>query len=178
MDYNIVYSSRKSISLTVKDGKLTVRAPRGVKKTKIEELVHNNRDWILRAIDRSLKVRDQYEVSHDEELALRKAAKKELKKKADYYATLMGLKYGRLTITGAKTRFGSCSSKGNISFSFHLMRYPESAIDYVVVHELAHVVHLNHSAAFWSVVSSVFPDYKERRALLKKPPQPQSRPHE
>ena len=80
----------------------------------------------------------------------------------------MGLKYGRITITGAKTRFGSCSSKGNISYSFRLMKYPEAAIDYVVVHELAHILELNHSEKFWNIVASVFPDYKERRKLLKK----------
>ena len=80
----------------------------------------------------------------------------------------MGLKYGRITITGAKTRFGSCSAKGNISFSFRLMKYPEAAIDYVVVHELAHLLELNHSQKFWNIVATVFPDYKERRKLLKK----------
>lgn len=170
MDYTIVYSNRKSINLSVKDGRLTVRAPKGVKKAKIAEVVAKNSEWIAKATARSLEIKKQYEIPHDEELALRRLAKTELKKKADYYASLMGLTYGRLTITGAKTRFGSCSSKGNISFSFHLMRYPEPAIDYVVVHELAHLRHLDHSPAFWRVVASVFPDYKERRALLKSSP--------
>jgi predicted metal-dependent hydrolase len=79
----------------------------------------------------------------------------------------VGLKYGRITITGAKNRFGSCSSKGNIAFSYRLMLYPEAAIDYVVVHELAHLLEMNHSPAFYKIVESVMPDYKERRKLLK-----------
>ena len=84
------------------------------------------------------------------------------------YAKIMGLKYSRITITGAKTRFGSCSSKGNISYSYRLMFYPESAIDYVVVHELAHLIEMNHSQRFYAVIEKVLPDYKERIALLKK----------
>jgi len=79
----------------------------------------------------------------------------------------MNLKYGRITITSAKTRFGSCSSKGNISYSYKLMLYPEAAREYVVVHELAHLVEMNHSKRFYSLVERYLPDYKERRKLLK-----------
>ena len=80
----------------------------------------------------------------------------------------MGLKYGRIAITSAKTRFGSCSSKGNLSFSYLLMLYPDSAIDYVVVHELAHLKEMNHSPRFYKIIEEVLPDYKERKKLLKK----------
>ena len=79
----------------------------------------------------------------------------------------MGVKYGRITITSAKKRFGSCSSQGNISFSYRLMLYPEAAREYVVVHELAHLKVMNHSKDFYDVVASVLPDYKNRRRLLK-----------
>jgi predicted metal-dependent hydrolase len=70
-------------------------------------------------------------------------------------------------ITGAKKRFGSCSSQNGLCFSWRLMGYPEEAIDYVVVHELAHIAHRNHGSGFYSLVASVLPDYKARRALLK-----------
>ena len=102
-----------------------------------------------------------------EEAELRRKAKKILTEKTAYFANIMGLKYGRITITGAKTRFGSCSSKGNISYSFRLMTYPEEAVDYVVVHELSHLVEMNHSQRFYKVVESVLPDYKARKKLLK-----------
>ena len=79
----------------------------------------------------------------------------------------MGLKYSRITITGAKTRFGSCSSKGNISFSYRLMLYPEAAREYVVIHELAHLLEMNHSKRFYAIIEKYIPDYKERKKLLK-----------
>ena len=99
---------------------------------------------------------------------MRKEAKRILPIKTSYYANIMGLKYGRITITGAKTRFGSCSSKGNISFSYRLMLYPDEAIDAVVVHELAHLYEMNHSPRFYKIIETVLPDYKERKKLLKK----------
>ena len=98
---------------------------------------------------------------------LRETARAYLVAKTKIYADTMGLKYGRITITSAKTRFGSCSSKGNLAFSYRLMLYPEAAVDYVVVHELAHLVEMNHSPAFYKVVADVMPDYKERAKLLK-----------
>ena len=79
----------------------------------------------------------------------------------------MNLKYGRITITSAKTRFGSCSSKGNISFSYRLMLYPRELVDYVIVHELAHLSEMNHSDRFYRIIESVLPDYRERVKRLK-----------
>ena len=106
----------------------------------------------------------------DEKIAeLKRSARTYLEAKTKYFANIMGLKYGRITITSAKTRFGSCSSKGNISYSYLLMTYPEAAREYVVVHELAHLVHMNHSAAFYALVERYMPDYKARRKLLKSP---------
>ena len=85
----------------------------------------------------------------------------------EYYGRLMGLMPTGLTITDARKRFGSCSGKNRISFAWRLMRYPEEAIDYVVVHELAHIRHKNHGEAFYQLIASVLPDYKERIKLLK-----------
>ena len=79
----------------------------------------------------------------------------------------MGVAYTHIGITSAKTRFGSCSKKGSINYSYRLMLYPSAAWDYVVVHELAHLIHFDHSSAFWQTVAETLPDYKERAALLK-----------
>lgn len=168
MDYDIIYSKRKTISLVIKDEKLIVRAPIGTRKSRIKKIVDEHASWIEKGIEKSRARAKINDISTEEEKELRKLAKKILPAKTAYFANIMGLKYGRITITGAKTRFGSCSSKGNISYSFRLMKYPEAAIDYVVVHELAHILELNHSEKFWNIVASVFPDYKERRKLLKK----------
>ena len=84
-----------------------------------------------------------------------------------HYAEWMGVTPTGVKITGAKTRFGSCSAKNSLCFSLYLMAYPDAAVDYVVVHELAHIRHKNHSPAFYAEVARVMPDYRERRKLLK-----------
>ena len=169
MDYQIVYSGRKTISLCVKNEKLVVRAPYGVSKEKIDKLVRSHSEWVKKHINRQTENRAKYDMISDNDIAeLRKRAKAVIPIKVANYARIMGLKYGRITITGAKTRFGSCSSKGNIAFSYRLMMYPDEAVDYVVVHELAHLKEMNHSSRFYAIIASVLPDYKERRKLLKR----------
>ena len=169
MDYKVVYSGRKTISLCVKDGVLTVKAPYGTKQKRIDDLISSHEAWINKHIKKQREKNEKYGNLTDEMIAeLRKTAKQILPLKVSYYAKIMGLKYGRISITGAMTRFGSCSSKGNIAFSYRLMMYPDEAIDYVVVHELAHLKEMNHSPAFYKIIAKVLPDYKERIKLLKK----------
>lgn len=168
MTYEVVYSCRKTISLCIREGRLVIRAPYGTRRDRIESVIASHRDWIKKHTEKQAQRNKKYEDLTDEKIAiLRKYAKSVLPIKVAYFANLMGLKYGRITITGAKTRFGSCSSKGNISFSYRLMLYPEEAIDYVVVHELAHLIEMNHSPRFYKVVENILPDYKERAKLLK-----------
>ncbi|MBR3806391.1 MAG: M48 family metallopeptidase [Clostridia bacterium] len=169
MEYKVIYSDRKTLSLSVKEGRLIVRAPRRTSEVKIKEAVLSHADWIEKHIKSQLeRAKNHPEPSKSEIPALRERARAILSAKTAYFAEKMGLKYGRITITGAKTRFGACSSKGNISYSYRIIDYPEEAIDYVVVHELSHLVEMNHSPRFYKVVESVLPDYKERRKLLKK----------
>lgn len=100
---------------------------------------------------------------------------KELKSEAEQYfnqetaryAEKMGLKYGRIRITSAKRRFGSCNTKGTICFSYRLMLYPKEAREYVIVHELAHLVYMNHSKDFYALIERFMPDYKNRKKLLR-----------
>ena len=169
MDYKVVYSKRKTISLCIKNGGLVVKAPFGTKKTRIENIVSAHLDWVKKNIEKQLERNKKYANLTEESIAgLKKTAKEILPLKVAYFANIMGVKYGRITITSAETRFGSCSSKGNLAFSYRLMLYPDEAIDYVVVHELAHLFEMNHSKAFYSSVENVLPDYKKRIALLKK----------
>ena len=168
MDYQVVYSGRKTISLCIKDGGLVVKAPYGTKKQKIESIIMSHDSWIRKHMAKQQQRNQRFASLTDDDIKLlRKEAKRVIPLKASYYAKIMGLKYGRITITGAKTRFGSCSSKGNLSFSYRLMLYPDEAVDYVVVHELAHLIEMNHSPAFYRIVERVLPDYKERKKLLK-----------
>lgn len=168
MEYKLIYSNRKSISASVKGGVLTVRAPRGISKAVIDDFLKKHSAWIDEHLTASIKKEERYSALSEADIAeLKRSARAYLSVKTEYYANIMGLKYSRITITSAKTRFGSCSSKGNISYSWRLMLYPEPAREYVVVHELAHLVEMNHSARFYRIVESILPDYKERKRMLK-----------
>ena len=148
-EYEIIFSKRKTLSLQVThDGVILVRAPIGTGKDYIEDFVRDHKAWIEKATARGL-------------------AREILPGKVQYFASLIGVTPGRITVTGARTSFGTCSGKNNLSFSFYLMRFPDEAVDYVVVHELAHLKEMNHSKRFYDVVASVMPDYKRRRRYLK-----------
>ncbi len=168
MDYEIIYSRRRTLSLCIKDTRLIVRAPLGTPKGKIEEAIERHKGWIEAHTERQKQKASRFSGLTDKDIeALKRRAREVLSAKAKHYAALMGVDFNRISITSAKTRFGSCSSKGNIAFSYRLMLYPEGAIDYVVVHELAHRREMNHSPAFYKIIEEILPDYKVRRKLLK-----------
>ncbi len=96
----------------------------------------------------------------------REEARRILPEKAALWGSRMGLSPEKISVTGARTRWGSCSAKGRLNFSWRLLRAPEEAVDYVVVHELAHLRQMDHSRKFWDIVARVLPDWKRRRALL------------
>ena len=168
VEYDIVYSSRRTLSLCIKDGKLVVRAPYGATRDKIDEALSSHEEWIKENLERQNNKRERFERLSDKDIEQLKALAREiLPRKVAYFAERMGVRYGRITITSAKTRFGSCSSDGDLSFSYRLLMYPNEAIDYVVVHELAHIKEMNHSPRFYAVIEEQLPDYKERKKLLK-----------
>ena len=168
MDYEVLYSKRKTVSIKIENGKVLVKAPLGVAKREINTIVEKHEAWIERAIERERLKRDKYEAMDDSQIKLlKKQARAYLSELCRRYAYIMGVSYNRISITSAKKRFGSCSSNKNISFSYLLMLYPEAAREYVVVHELAHLTEMNHSARFYAIVEKYMPDYKERRKLLR-----------
>ncbi len=168
MMYNVIYSKRKTVAIQVTpDGEVIVRAPKNTSKKKIEETVEKYTPWIEKTKEKlENKEYGMKEASPEEEKLLREKAKKILPEKVKYYSELISVKPTRITITGARTRFGSCSGKNSISFSFYLMRFPEEAVDYVVVHELCHIIHHNHSKEFYKEIEKILPDYKKRKKLL------------
>lgn len=166
-EYDIVFSKRKTLGITVKGDKVTVRAPYRMSKSVIYKFLNAHEAWVLRALEKQKMRADRVpKINAEEEQHLRKAAKEYFEVRTKEYADIMGLKYGRITITAAKTRFGSCSSKGNVCFSYRLMAYPEAAREYVIVHELCHLVEMNHSKNFYALVERYLPDYKQRKKLL------------
>jgi len=97
----------------------------------------------------------------------RQQAEKLIKKRVDELCPRMGITYGRLTVREARTRWGSCSQKGNINFNWKLMMVPEPVIDYVIIHELAHLKEMNHSKDFWKLVAEHCPQWRKHRKWLK-----------
>ena len=168
MDFEIIRSDRRTVAITVKDGKVILRAPKNLKDKEAEKIIESHKDWILSKLNlKRTNESLQRELTSEEIAVMRNEAKKYFKDKIEHYSKIMNLKYSRMTITGAKTRFGSCSSKGNICFSYRLMLYPEQAREYVVVHELAHLLEMNHSKRFYGIIERYMPDYKDRKKLLK-----------
>ena len=171
MEYTIIKSSRKTISIEIKKGEVIVRAPRLLPKFRIEAFVNSKAEWIRKSLEKQqefIKAAEETVALDDGVIeALKIKAKEILPKKAEYFADLMGLKYGKITIRRQRTRWGSCSSKGNLNFNCLLMFCPDNVIDYIVVHELCHLKQMNHSADFWAEVEKVLPDYKTAKKWLK-----------
>lgn len=168
-DYELIRSDRKTLGLQVKDGRVIVRAPRIVTLQQIERFVREHEDWIQNALSRqAAKQAAHPEPTAAERAELIRRAKEVLPQRTAYWSQRMGLYPTQIRITSAQRRFGSCSSEGHICYSWRLMQYPPEAIDYVVVHELAHLKHMNHSPAFHALVANYLPDHKARRALLKR----------
>ena len=169
--YEIVYSARKTLAVQVKaDGSVVVRAPKRMAKYKIEAFLKEKQDWIYTHREKALAAAEQKAANRLTE-AERKAAVKRaaqmLAEKTAHFAKEMGVTYGRITIREQKTRWGSCSSAGNLNYNWKLVLMPPVVLDYVVVHELAHRREMNHSAAFWKVVATWIPDYKKYRKWLR-----------
>lgn len=166
-EYRLIRSKRKTVALQIlPSGELVVRAPHRVSRACIERVIAEREGWIARHLESLPPPRT---VPSKEQLARwREDAAAYLPPRVAHYAAVMGVSPRAVKINAAEKRFGSCSSKGNLNFSCRLMAYPPEAIDYVVVHELAHLIHMNHSKAFYEVVAAVLPDYKARAALLKR----------
>ncbi len=172
MELEIRRSNRKTMTIEVtKEVKVLVRAPYRMPLSEIQRFVNEKSDWIEKHIQ---KMREkQREVSEVERLTteqireLVKQAIKVIPQRVAYYAKIIDVTYGRITIRNQKTRWGSCSGKGNLNFNCLLMLTPPEVLDYVVVHELCHRKEMNHSKQFWNEVEKVLPDYRERRKWLK-----------
>lgn len=157
----------KSVRFSVStSGRLQVSAPAHAKESSIKRVIDANRELIREKIPladpKTQRARDA------KKKILMKKAKDYLPYRLEYYAKLYGYSYERCRLSHAATRWGSCSSTGTISLNIGLMQVPEILRDYVILHELAHLNHMNHSASFWAEVGEHDPRYKEHRAKLKK----------
>ena len=174
MEVTIIKSNRKTVAIQVNaDLTVTVRVPRQAAKKDIDRILKEKEPWILAHIEQIRKKKAEYEASQPERLTkteINELADKALKyipARVEHFAKIIGVNYGRITIRNQKTRWGSCSSKGNLNFNCLLMLTPHEVIDYVVVHELCHRKEMNHSKDFWREVEKVLPNYLDQVKWLK-----------
>lgn len=168
-EYELVRSGRRTLAVEITgDCRVVVRAPMRLPRERIERFVAEHEEWIAKHLERQKKRKENHpQPTEAEREAYIRKAKEILPGKVERYGEIMGLHPTGITITGAEKRFGSCSAKNRICFSWRLMAYPDEAVDYVVVHELAHIRHKDHSRVFYACVEEVLPDWRERRRMLR-----------
>lgn len=174
MNTEIIKSSRRTIELQIcTDGHVRVRAPFYMTDAEIADFLNKKTNWIDKHRTQ-MKERQQMKtqepvrrLSPQDIRALADQAMQIIPDKVRFYAEKIGVDYGRVTIRNQKTRWGSCSAKGNLNFNCLLMLAPEDVLDYVVIHELCHRKEMNHSPRFWSEVAKIMPDYKNSKIWLK-----------
>ena len=177
IDYTIVRSQRRSIGFEVRPGgKITVRIPMRASVNSVKEIIEDKKDWLY---EMYLKQKDKIDTDslreaerNDPRTAYlekkyRQAAKRYIYERVEYYIDMIGGHYSSIRIGDQKTRWGSCSNNGTLSFSWRLMLAPPRVLDYVVIHEICHLTYMDHSKNFWDLVSVYDPDYKEHRKWLK-----------
>lgn len=173
-DIRVIRSKRKTIAIQIDgDLQLTVRAPLRMPDSAVRKFIEERTPWIEKNM-RKMKERQEALAAAPEELltaeelrGLAKEAVEYIPGRVSFYAEMIGVSYGRITIRNQRSRWGSCSGAGNLNFNCLLMLTPPDIIDYVVVHELCHRLEMNHSPYFWAEVERVLPDYKKRRKWLK-----------
>jgi predicted metal-dependent hydrolase len=166
LDYSVVRSKRKTISLVLKnDCTLEVRSPHKVSDKVLEEFVQNKQQWIKKAIERQSQAIKIPEFSKSDFEQIRE---KTLDIVGEFLNTFSGRKPDSIVIKRQKSVWGTCNSKGKISINVLVGILPRHLFEYVMIHELCHLEHLNHSTEFWNLVSVYIPDWKQRRLHLKK----------
>lgn len=163
-------SRTRRIRLSVKsDGSVVLTLPHRVSLQAGKSLVIEKRDWIMQARERMLgepkKLLMQGSVEEYEKN--KEVARRILTERTSYFQDIYDVTYRKLSIRNQKTRFGSCSSRGHLSFNYRLIFLPEHLRDYVIVHELCHLKELNHSRKFWALVAQTIPDYQTRKRDLQ-----------
>ena len=167
----VIRSKRKTMALQVRADGLIVRVPYSTSDREIEAFVQQHRKWIEKQtakLEAALKAQPTCEKIGPEEIReLTKQARSVIPERVAHYAALIDVSYGRISIRHQRTRWGSCSSKGNLNFNCLLMLTPPEVLDSVVVHELCHRKHMNHGKGFYDEVLRVFPEYRKWNKWLK-----------
>ena len=174
MEVTVIKTKRKTVAIQVNsDLTVTIRVPEQATKRDVQRILKEKENWIQKHLEDIKREKAAFDESGAEQLTkdeineLANRALKHIPERVAYFSKIIGVDYGGITIRNQKTRWGSCSSKGNLNFNCLLMLMPAEVIDYVVVHEQCHRKEMNHSKAFWSEVAKVIPDYKAQVKWLK-----------
>ncbi len=152
------------------DGSFVVTAPRNISESIIEQFIIQKSQWVIDKLEYFRNVSGQvlakgtkkdYTEHKDKALAL-------AQKRIEYFNKIYGFEFNKINIKNQKTRWGSCSKKGNLNFNYKIVLIPERLADYIIAHELCHLKEFNHSQKFWNLVAKIIPDYLEMRKELKK----------
>lgn len=174
-DIRIIRSGRRTLAIEIKpDLQIVVRAPYRASGREIERFVLDRTDWLEKHLSRMRQRKEEREsrpaeprLTMEDVRALAAEAARVIPERVRYFAPLVGVTYGMITVRNQRTRWGSCSARGNLNFNCLLMKTPPEVLDYVVVHELCHRKEMNHSPRFWAEVERVLPEYKKARKWLK-----------
>ena len=172
VEVQIIRSSRRSLGLQVKpDGTVCARVPMQVPDHTVREFIEGHTEWILKKRKLVLSRDNRPDIVYLPEVTEesdRERIRIFIEEKVAHYASIMEVSYGRITMRNQKTRWGSCSSEGNLNFNCRLLFVPDRVVDYVVIHELAHRRFMNHSKSFWMEVEKYMPDYREQKKMLSR----------
>ena len=167
MKLTIIRSNRKTIAMRITGpDTVEIRAPRRMPQAQIDDFIERHQAWIEKHIARIPQPASPF--TEEEIRALADKALQVIPERVRHYAALIGVEYGRVTIRNQKSKWGSCSAKGNLNFNCLLMLAPREVLDSVIVHELCHRKHMNHSAAFYDEVLRIMPDYRTWDKWLKR----------
>ncbi len=171
MEFEVIRSGRRTIAAEIRRNRLIIRAPWRATDEDINRFMQANRHWLethlAQARAREQALAGVRRLTAEDVRALARRAAETIPARVAHYAPLVGVTYGRITIRNQRSRWGSCSSKGNLNFNCLLMLAPPAVLDSVVVHELCHRKEMNHSPRFYAEVLRVFPDYWAQDRWLK-----------
>jgi predicted metal-dependent hydrolase len=151
------------------DSSVVVTIPRGVAESIVEKFLIEKSDWLLKKINFFNQIKDSYisKLTKEDYLKNKEKAFLIISERVETLNKFYGFKFNKIFIKNQKTRWGSCSAKGNLNFNYKILFLPDNLRDYIIVHELCHLGELNHSRKFWNLVAQTFPNFKEIRKELK-----------
>ena len=169
IQYKLVRSRRRTVSVSVsREGEVVVRAPLIMPQEAVDAFVAKHAEWIRKNRSRASEAAQKRPKLTEEEIALMRASAHEyMSERTRYFAELMGVRPREVRITLARARWGSCSARNTICYSYKIMLLPPELIDYIVVHELAHIAEKNHGKSFYAIIGCFMPDFREREKRIR-----------